>query len=87
MFVKVFARLDKRTIRCGGEMMALHKIIIRETREACVFVDTDYDFQALTKAMEDYNKGVIVTDREDIVDVDYEIQEDDDDIECISSQG
>ena len=67
--------------------MALHKIIIRETREACIFVDADYDFQALTKAMEDYNKGIIVTDREDVVDVDYEIQEDNDDIECVSSQG
>ena len=53
----------------------LCRVKITETREATVWVDVDYDFEATKKAKEMYNKGIVTTDTEDVVSVDYQLDE------------
>ena len=55
--------------------MALTAITITETRRATIYVDADYDFNALAKVKKDYENGVITTYSDDIVDVNFEIME------------
>lgn len=54
----------------------LCRVKITEVREATVWVDVDYDFEATKKAEEMYNKGIVTTDNEDVVGVAYQLDED-----------
>ena len=56
----------------------LVKVNITETRTATVYVDVDYDFQAPDAAKQMYKKGIVTTDVDDVIDVKFEIAEDDD---------
>lgn len=52
------------------------RVKITEVREATVWVDVDYDFEATRKAEEMYNKGIVTTDNEDVVSTEFELDED-----------
>ena len=54
----------------------LCRVKITEIREATVWVDVDYDFEATKKAKEMYDIGIVTTDTEDVVDVTYQLDED-----------
>lgn len=57
----------------------LCRVKITETRIATVWVDVDYDFEAEGKAKEMYNKGIVTTDTEDVIETIFELDEEVDD--------
>ena len=59
----------------------LCKVKITEVREATVWVDVDYDFEAPDSARKMYKKGIVTTDVSDVIDVKFEIVEDEDEDE------
>ena len=57
----------------------LCRVKITETRVATVWVDVDYDFEAEQRAKDMYNKGIVTTDTEDVMDVTFELDDEVDD--------
>lgn len=53
--------------------MALHKVLITETRKMEIWVAADFDFNAPQEAEQKYNLGWYVSDMDDNVDVKFEL--------------
>lgn len=53
----------------------LFKVKIKETRTMTAYVDVDYDFEACKVAKQRYDSGIICTDVEDVTDVTFELEE------------
>ena len=53
----------------------MFQVIITETRRKRVHVDSDHDFQALDAIVQKYSKGEIELTRDNITEVNYEIEE------------
>lgn len=53
----------------------LHKINIVETRAITVYIDTDYDFEAVNEVKCKYDKGFYKLDEETIIDVSIDLED------------